>query len=334
MNTRYVLDSENEVTSLSTPVYNQLSYWRSLGFPESKLKLIFGIHYDLMNLWDYRVPVSVVGEAIHEVTAYFNDQTIAFRSGMQVSYSSIQSLGHLLLSCQTVADYLNCLVRFQAFASQGFQVLLIDRRDAARLDFLVPSYSAFTHQQVESNIAMIYNMLIDVVPNYREYNLELHLAHANATLENDAGHIIDTPVFSGSERNHIKFDSSMLRLKVNAPSQSVYDSSKLALKKRIKLIANDAFLPALCRNIIVEYMDAGASNLDYLASLLKLNKRVLQLRLTAQNTSFRKLLDESRKIKLDSLNVNLMKKIEVARALGFASASAFEESYKRWMDIT
>lgn len=323
----------SEPTGLATSTYRHVQYWQQLGFPEDRLKNIYGEHYSKLQSLQHRVPVRLTGQALQEVSDYFNDKTIAFRTGLDVSISSIQAFAHVLMACPTVHHLVSLGTQFQQLGTQGYQGLFSEGAERSSFDILIPSFSPFTKQQVELNIGIIFKLIADIVVDYESCLPVIHFAHHNPELMNSAASLINVSIQFGHQKNCISFDNSILDKELCSPGKSSLDFNKLNAKKQLQKMKSDESLPDRCKDIIKDYLPEGAASLDFLADILQINKRSLQIRLNSQNTSFRRILDLARKEKLDSLDIKSMEKIQIARALGFSTIIAFEDSYKRWKNI-
>ncbi|BBM00885.1 AraC family transcriptional regulator ligand-binding domain-containing protein [Microbulbifer sp. GL-2] len=323
----------SEPTGLATSTYRHVQYWQQLGFPKDRLKNIYGEHYPKLQSLQHRVPVRLTGQALQDVSDYFSDKTIAFRTGLDVSISSIQAFAHVLMACPTVRHLVSLGTQFQQLGTQGYQGLFSKGAERSSFDILIPSFSPFTEQQVEMNIGIIFKLVSDIVVDYESCLPVIHFAHHNPALMNSAVSLINVPIEFGHQKNCISFDNSILDKELCSPGKSSLDFNKLTAKKQLQKMKSDESLPDRCKDIIKDYLPEGAASLDFLADILQVNKRSLQIRLNTQNTSFRRILDLARKERLDSLDVKSMEKIQIARALGFSTIIAFEDSYKRWKNI-
>ncbi|WP_445357647.1 AraC family transcriptional regulator ligand-binding domain-containing protein [Microbulbifer sp. ANSA002] len=323
----------SEPTGLATSTYRHVLYWQHLGFPKDKLKNIYGDHYSEFQNLQHRVPVRLTGQALQEVSDYFSDNTIAFRTGLDVSISSIQAFAHVLMACPTVRHLVSLGTQFQQLGTQGYQGLFSEGNERSSFDILIPSFSPLTTQQVELNIGVIFKLISDIVVDYESCHPVIHFAHHNSELMNNASSLINIPIEFGHKKNCISFDNSILDKQLCSPGKTSLDFNKLTAKKQLQKMKSDESLPNRCKDIIKDYLSEGAANLDFLADILQINKRSLQIRLNAQNTSFRRLLDLARREKLNSLDIQSMDKLQVAKELGFSTIIAYEESYKRWKNI-
>jgi len=85
---------------------------------------------------------------------------------------------------------------------------------------------------------------------------------------------------------------------------------------------------------LAELMAAGEANADSACSALRLSRRTLQRRLSAEKTSFQKVLTEARAIlAVNYLSDARLKSLEVAMLLGYSSISSFTTAFKSWYDM-
>jgi AraC-like DNA-binding protein len=85
---------------------------------------------------------------------------------------------------------------------------------------------------------------------------------------------------------------------------------------------------------LAELMAAGEANADSACRALRLSRRTLQRRLSAEKTSFQKVLTEARAIlAVNYLSDARLKSLEVAMLLGYSSISSFTTAFKSWYDM-
>lgn len=96
------------------------------------------------------------------------------------------------------------------------------------------------------------------------------------------------------------------------------------------LYAQDNYAAQLKR-LLAELLAAGEANADSACRALKLSRRTLQRRLTAEKTSFQKVLNEVRAVlAINYLSDERLKALEVAMLLGYSSISSFTTAFKSW----
>ncbi|NEO83846.1 MAG: AraC family transcriptional regulator [Spirulina sp. SIO3F2] len=85
------------------------------------------------------------------------------------------------------------------------------------------------------------------------------------------------------------------------------------------------------RQSIIHALQTELPTLDEIATELTLSSRSLQLKLQAEQTSFKTVLDEVRRdLAMELLRKRQLNKTEIACLLGFSSVSTFSRTFKRW----
>jgi len=105
-------------------------------------------------------------------------------------------------------------------------------------------------------------------------------------------------------------------------------------RRRVEQIARGTdhldLIEKLQRSLRVSLI-SGVSSGDALASLLAMHRRTLNRRLQLQGITFRDVLDEVRyEVARQLLALSHLSIDDIAAALGYASASPFVRSFKRW----
>ena len=85
------------------------------------------------------------------------------------------------------------------------------------------------------------------------------------------------------------------------------------------------------RTYIQELLSEGAPSIEAIADKLNVTVRTLQRRLSAENSSYNRLLDTVRKqVALEEAKDPDKTAMEIAFALGFNDSGSFGRSFKRW----
>ena len=85
---------------------------------------------------------------------------------------------------------------------------------------------------------------------------------------------------------------------------------------------------------LADLLARGEANADSACRALRLSRRTLQRRLTAEKTSFQKILNEVRaELAVKYLEDARLKSLEIAMLLGYSSLSSFTTAFKSWYDM-
>lgn len=135
-----------------------------------------------------------------------------------------------------------------------------------------------------------------------------------------------TRVQFGAEVSALRFPAHWLERRI--------DGADAKERKRIEQIAKASdhadLIQKLQRSLRVSLI-SGVSSGDALASLLAMHRRTLNRRLQSQGLTFRDVLEEVRyEVARQLLALSHLSVDDIAAALGYASASPFVRSFKRW----
>jgi AraC-like DNA-binding protein len=81
--------------------------------------------------------------------------------------------------------------------------------------------------------------------------------------------------------------------------------------------------------------DGGYPDLDTVAERLHLSSRTFKRKLSAHGTSFRRLVDATRRAEaVRLLNTTALSVSQIAEQLGYADASSFTRAFQKWTSTT
>ena len=107
------------------------------------------------------------------------------------------------------------------------------------------------------------------------------------------------------------------------------------LKRRLSDLEADAGNAQRVRGVLLEMLPSGQSSIDAAARRLYMSKRSLQRCLSAENTSYQQVLDDTRH---DLARHYLLNSSacpgEIALLLGFRDANSFHRAFKNWTGLT
>ena len=124
------------------------------------------------------------------------------------------------------------------------------------------------------------------------------------------------------EKELIPVQSNMLKVTEETLKDELESINKLPLRQIIE-------------NHIRKTLCSGTPTPEQSASYVNMSYRTLQRRLADENTSYREILDNTRKnMATQLIETKKVPLIEVAFLLGFSDASSFSRSFKRWTGVT
>ncbi len=187
----------------------------------------------------------------------------------------------------------------------------------------------------ESILALFVAMLRSLTDN--QFRLEaVRFAHPHP--ENTAAHerIFQAPLAFDHPCNEIVLSTSYLKIPILLANSNILEGLEQLVQKALQRVyALNSWSEKVAQILFKALLKEKNSNIETIARQLALTTRNLQLKLKAENTSFRKILDGVRK----EIAVSYLKEVnasicEIALLLNFADQSAFQHAFKRWTGKT
>jgi AraC-like DNA-binding protein len=236
-------------------------------------------------------------------------------------------LGHALASSETLGDAWLRLRRYTALLYDELQLTQELRAGEAVLVYTLAGDAA-PRPLFEAALASL-------VLNGRRLTggrfapLEVHLRHRDGGQA--LARALGVPVRSGRGAYALIADASSLALPVlgaNAPLALVLD--RYAAELLARLPRGDRLLEET-RRLVLSSLASGVPLASVAARRLGLGPRTLQRRLNERGLSYRGLVDEIRReAALEYLQRADVSPGEIAFALGFSEAKAFQKAFRRW----
>lgn len=154
----------------------------------------------------------------------------------------------------------------------------------------------------------------------------------------------DTQPFDDYFGTKVRFEAEQTQLELDENDlQTPLPKADERLGKFLRDLANEALakkgpqdnLQSELRNFIAKNLQSGIPTAKEAAKALHTSERTLRRRLEEEKTSFKMLLDETRKEMAEAyVKDKRLPMAEVAFLLGFSEASTFHRAFKRWTKRT
>jgi len=280
-----------------------------------------------------RLGVEFLGRIWRVIDEVSGDPLIGLRIGTVARVGMLGILEFLLMSCDTIGDTLEQIVRYWRLVSDEDKTYDLKTADGCA-HFQITSIIAHHHATFES--VMLYmkhfaeNMLGVI---FDPTKTRIHFTHPlpiGATRQ-DFETAFCCSVDFDQDVNAMIFDAKELSQKLAHSDNLVHPL--LRDKADVQLRALDANTRISQRVLFL--VESGSTELGKIAQVLGLSVRSLQRKLRNENQSFRDVLDGFRKSKASRLfEEGWLSTGEIAFSLGYQEERAFFEACKRWYGMT
>jgi AraC-like DNA-binding protein len=242
-------------------------------------------------------------------------------------------LAHLAMRSATVEAALNDVCRYAALTSAADHLSLTQHGAVARFSYHCDPRAPHNPWMAEHYLAMAVVFLSKATGRALPVRRVEFAAPAQAPLAAYRPRFSVVPEFDRAH-NILEFDRTTLSwplLTHDAYLHAILERVAQSHPTRPDMTA-DALLESVRREIAKSLLKGETPTIDRIANSCRLGPRALRDRLARMQSSFRQLLDDTRR---DLARDHLARELsvnETAYLLGFSEPSAFQHACKRWFD--
>lgn len=303
---------------------------RHYGLDVDALLAAAGITEEQLQQPDALIPFDRVAVLFLQALQMSGDPAFGLIVGSMVQPRSYQVLGYAILSCDTLGEAIDRLIRYEKLVGKLGESRLVEASDGYRLEWRSPlegPWSRFLKEAAVSGWITLARQFVEQVPAF-----EVFFAHACDAEPSRYERVLGTHVHFNADFTGVKFAKAALQTRMtgaDAGLRAIMDKQAAALLEEFDSRVN---LVSEVRSVLVRVLPDGEPSLESVAQRLSLSERVLQSRLREAGASFTALIDDVRRslamLYLQQTNAAL---IDIAFLLGFSEQSAFSRAFRRWM---
>ncbi|MEX0298683.1 MAG: AraC family transcriptional regulator ligand-binding domain-containing protein [Kordiimonas sp.] len=259
------------------------------------------------------------------------DEFLGLRVGAAVRYTSYASLGHLLVTCETVGDTLRIITENAHYVGAGY-FDLIEREDEYHLEYKLDVKHPVLQQRAVASLLPFSVLGKSTAGGALPSRVWLQLEEpANSSLFTE---LFGVPVSYGEPTNGVAWDKQVLQQRMpdanSALNELLLQHVKMELNQQLTVAAK---VTTIIQELI-EVTDTDGPvtlNLDYCAEIIGTSRRSLQRALEAEGVNFRNLLSDVRRQRAEYMLKNTTFTIsEIAEKLGYSESAAFVRAFHAW----
>jgi len=281
-----------------------------------------------------RIPSAFWDIAGAKAAALIPDPAFGLRAARCWHPSNLGALGHAWLASSTLRTGLERLQRYSRILGEKAQLKITDTRDGLRF--------AYDHRRRDPVLRAIgADFALSLVLDMCRMNygaslrpMEVRLARARPGDTEPYRHFYGCPIhFEANE------DSFLLAARVAAeplPTANRQLAGTLDSILTAQLAALDKNnIPVRCKSSLLEEITSGEVSEEDMARRLHMSRRTLQRKLAESNTTYQKLVDDTRRdLALRYMEDPRNSITDVTFLLGFSGQSAFTRAFNRWTGMS
>jgi AraC-like DNA-binding protein len=281
-----------------------------------------------------RIPSAFWDTAGARAAALIPDPAFGLRAARCWHPSNLGALGHAWLASSTLRTGLQRLERYSRILGEKAQLKITDTRDGLRL--------GYDHRRRDPVLRAIgTDFVLSLVLDMCRMNygaslrpVEVRLARGRPADTEPYRHFYGCPIhFEANE------DSFLLTPRVadeplpTANRQLAGTLDSILTAQLAALDKNN--IPARCKSNLLDELTSGELSEEEMAKQLHMSRRTLQRKLAESNTTYQKLVDDTRRdLALRYMEDPRNTITDVTFLLGFSGQSAFSRAFKRWTGMS
>ena len=276
-----------------------------------------------------RLPVEAAGRIYARARDASQDPFFALREGHHLRAGHLGPLGFAWLASPTLRSALGRLKRFEAMVTDHLSVSMreSDEALAVTIDFHNEPVNAGLRE--DSALAILAAMCRRIAgEDFTPVAVHFQQSTPKDTSEYYA--LFRCPVHFGAEATRMDFPRQAVDEPLTGGNQQVAASSdEMAVRYLAWRDRND--IVNRVKTWIIEHLAEGHVTEDQAAAALAMSTRNLNRKLREEETSFREVLNDTRRSLAERLIADpSLSLTEISFMLGFSEASSFSRAFKRW----
>lgn len=282
-----------------------------------------------------RIPIEQVFALWSEAQKILEDEIISVQAAENAPFGAYKIIDYIFVTGATPHEGLSKAFRYFGLINSGFEVSLEKREKHFYLELDNPfDDESFSSKYVEYVFAASLVRLKFATGNNCRPK-EIHFKHSAPKNTSKYNKAFQSMVRFNQPENLLIFDREVMNIphpQADAPLCELLEHHAQRLLKQIP--SEDDFINQF-REILREEMRRGSVNLTQISRKLAMSRRAVQRKLNSYGTSYRDVLEQTRReVSIGFLKQKAADIEEIAMLLGFADTCSFYRSFKKWTGKT
>lgn len=265
-----------------------------------------------------------------KAAALIADPAFALRAARCWHPSDLGALGYAWLASSTLRTGLQRLERYNRLLGEKAQLKLTNSRTGLRVD-----YDTRRRDPLVRGILTDFALSLIVDMCRMNYGAALRPVEVRLTRRKPASleawrSYYGCGVKFDSDGDSVLFAPAVVDDPLPTANRQLAGTLDGILAAQLAALDKDN-IPARCKSELIEQLSSGEISVDGMARQLHMSRRTLQRKLSEAETSYEKLVDDTRRDLAQRYMDEGVKSVsEVTFLLGFSGQSAFTRAFKRW----
>ena len=299
---------------------------RSLGADPAPIIAGAGLRPDALDQPSNRIPFAALTRLLSEAAARTGCAHFGLLAGRTWHLPDFGTLGEIVRHAPTVGEALEEFVLLQHLHSGGAITLLLQRDGVVDFAYAIyDPHARSTRQLYDAAIAVAMNMMREVCGEGFSPS-EVFLPHTVPVDVAPYRQFFRAPLRFNAEFCALRFPESVMNRPIEGADAARLRTALAEARASGKAILVQGVYRTL-RTLLLHGRSSGAD----VARVLMMHRRTLNRRLSAEGTTFQRVLDDVRfAVAKELLENSAVSMHDVAAALGYAGLAPFMRAFRRW----
>lgn len=286
-----------------------------------------------------RIAAEKLSQLLVYCTKKLNRNDISVLIAKQFRPGMFHALGYAMMSSSCLKDALERIARYKRVVSNSCSLELINTGDELVLEMTIKTYedtgrNALNCQMTETFLATIVQLARELVSfdfNPNRLMLSFEKPHFDTQYLNQ---YFNCEVEFCAAKSALVFDIAQSSAELIGGNPLITQVHEKMLDDFLSRIDKDD-LSYVIKNKIYNLLPLGAPSQTDIAQQLGMSLRNLQRKLNEQGTSYKEILEQTRKkLAMDYIQQRHLSLSEIGYLVGFSSVGNFNRAFKRWTQTT
>jgi AraC-like DNA-binding protein len=280
-----------------------------------------------------RFPATAMSRVYELADAATNDPSFGLSIAEFVHATSLHALGFSLLASSTLESFCRRVVRYFRLVSTNADCQMERTATEYRL-VMTPTMDRQQYYPQDAWMATGVRFMREIYrPDFAPLSVCLSRPRPREKVQRFE-QFFGTTVVYGCPTNSLILDPRVMSLELPAANAELARQNDAVVMALLARMDRDDII-ARVRALFIELLPSGECSKEKVAARLNMSDRSLQSKLATRNTSYRNLLNETRR-ELAQLYIRqgLHSVSEVTYLLGFADVSSFSRAFRSWEGLS
>jgi AraC-like DNA-binding protein len=259
------------------------------------------------------------------------DEAFGVKLASYFTHTAFHSLGYGLSASSTLKEAFERVQHYSHVVSDavGYRFL----RCGAEYHFYIEPRTEVPIESIDTVVGTHLRMCRSL--SGRDFSpLSVELRRPPPVVIDDFERLWRAPLRFNAEHNRLRFDRASIERVLDSGNPELARLSDAISARYLARIERDN-MQARVRTVLTQRLQHGEPTQEEVAEILNVSARTLQRKLGDSGTTFRKILDETRRAQaLAHFSIPQMSVNKVTQLLGFSCSSSFTRAFKRWTGLS